>query len=529
MFHEAAYYARMAAGLYRYVRAPATADPEAKIRDQVQNREARFLDTVGKVVFSNPAHPYYEMFRLAGCTAGDLEKSVRRDGLESTLEKLYWNGVWLEHDEFKGAKPIIRAGKQIPSSRTSFRNPLVHGVIESSSGASRSRGTRTPRSVEDLVMREDQEVLRRREFGLSGRTLVEVRAILPSTTGLNPCVRTARSGRPVERWFVPGGNWRTSMHYRAATYALVLWANCLGARVPWPRHLPWNDFSPVAEWVARRRQTGGSCAIGASVSSGVRIARAAMDQGIDISGTLFLLHGEPLSEAKAAVILKAGCLASSHYGISEIGSIGCACQKMANRNCTHLFRDSVAAIGVPRLAPISGVEVNSLLFTTLYPTAPHVFINVDMQDCGCIEEVNCDCTFSRMGFNQQVRDVYSFGKLTGFGITLLGTDVVRLLEDLLPRRLGGGPGDCQLAESDHATGTRLALRISPRLKVESSEHVKACFLSELKSIYGGSLAARTWAHAEAIEMVLEEPFATRAGKVLPLHLIRGTAEKARAS
>ena len=501
MLREASYYARMAAGLFRYVRAPVTAGPEEKIRAQVANREARFLDTAGKVVFSDPAHPYYEMFRLAGCTWDDLADSVRRDGLDSTLERLYRSGVWLEHDEFKGVKPIVRGGRHIPSSPHSFRNPLIRGLLESSSGGSRSRGTRTPRSVEDLVTREDQEILRRREFSLSERTLVEVRPILPSTTGLNPCVRTARCGQPVERWFVPGGNWRSAGHYRAATYALVLWAKALGAPVPLPRQLPWNDFAPVAEWVARHRKQGGACAIGTNVSAGVRIARAAFDQKLDIRGTLFLLHGEPLSEAKAAVIREAGCLASSHYGISEIGTIGCGCRNMTNRNCTHLFRDTVAAIGVPRVAPISGVEVNSLLFTTLYSTAPHVFINVDMQDCGVIEKADCECTFSRMGFTDQVRDIYSFGKLTGFGITLLGADMVRLLEDVLPRQLGGGPGDCQLAESEAEAGTRLSLRISPRLKLDSPELAKECFLSELKLIYGGSLAARTWAHAEAIEVV----------------------------
>ncbi len=493
------------------------------------NREARFLDTIGKVVFSNPAHPYYEMFRLAGCTWHDLANSIWRDGLEPTLERLYQSGVWLDHDEFKGVKPIVRAGRHIPSSPYSFRNPLIRGLIEASSGGSRSRGTQIPRGVEDLVTREDQENLRRQEFSLTERILVEVRPILPSTTGLNPSMRSARLGQPVEKWFVPGGSWRSSAHYRVATYALVLWAKALGASVPIPSQLPWNDFSPVADWIARRRKEGRACAIGSNASGGVRIARAALDLGLDIRGTLFLMHGEALSEAKAAVIREAGCESSSHYGTSEIGTIGGGCRDMTNRSCTHVFRDAVAVIGVPRVAPFSGVEVNALLFSTLYPAAPHVFINADMQDCGVIEKADCDCTYSRMGFTDQIRDIYSYGKLTGFGITLLGGDMVRLLEDVLPRRLGGGPGDCQLTEREAEVGTRLTLRISPRLKVESVEHAKECFLSELARIYGGSLAVRTWAHAEAIEVILEEPYATRAGKVLPLHLIRGKAEKAHAS
>ncbi len=529
MLHEAAYYSRMSAGLFRYVRAPRTADPIQKIRAQAENREARFLDTLGKVVFSNAAHPYYEMFRLAGCTFHDLANSIRRDGLEPALEQLYQSGVWLDHDEFKGVKPIIRSGRHIPSSPHSFRNPLIRGLMEASSGGSRSRCTQTPRGVEDLVMREDQEILRRREFSLAERILVEVRPILPSTTGLNPSVRSARHGQPVERWFVPGGSWRSSAHYRAATYALVWWAKLWGAAVPLPKQLPWNDFTPVAKWIAQRRKEGRACALGSFASAGVRIARTALDLGLDIRGTLFLMNGETLSEAKAAVIREAGCDASSHYGTSEIGTIGSGCRNMTNRSCTHVFRDAVAVIGVPRLAPLSGVEVNALLFSTLYPGAPHVFINADMQDSGVIEKAACDCTYSRMGFVDQLSDIYSYGKLTGFGITLMGGDMVRLLEDVLPRRWGGGPGDCQLTEREAEAGARLSLRISPRLQVESPEQVKECFLNELARIYGGSLAARTWAHAEAIEVLLEEPYATRGGKVLPLHLIHRTAEEAHVS
>jgi hypothetical protein len=379
------------------------------------------------------------------------------------------------------------------------------------------------------MTREDQEILRRSEFSLGDRILVEVRPILPSTTGLNPSVRSARYGQPVARWFVPGGSWRSSGHYRAATYALVWWANVLGAAVPLPRQLPWNDFLPVAEWIAQRRSEGRACAIGSNASTGVRIARAALEGGLDISGTLFLTNSEPLSDAKAAVIREAGCEASSHYGTSEIGTIGCGCRQMTNRSCVHVFKDAVAVIGVPRDAPFSGVEVNALLFSTMYPTAPHVFINADMQDCGVIERARCDCAYSKMGFTDQIRDIYSYGKLNGFGITLLGSDMVRLLEETLPRRLGGGPGDCQLTECEAEAGARLTLRISPRLKVESSEYARQCFLEELRPIYGGSLAVRTWAHAEAIEVILEEPYATSAGKVLPLHLIHGKTEKAHAS
>jgi hypothetical protein len=529
MLPEIRYYARLGAGIREYLRAPVDRNPKDSIRARMENREANFVQTVRQAVFSIPGQPYREMFRLAGCEEGDLADSVRRHGLEATLDQLRRNGVWLDHDEFKGTLPIVRSGKHIPSKTGSFRNPLTLGLMEGSSGGSRSKGTRSPRSVAELLTREAHYAIFTEEFALSGHALVEVKAILPSTTGLNPCLRAARSGNRVERWFVPGGSWRSSAHYRVATYALTLWGKALGARMPMPTQLPWNDFAPVARWVAERKAQGVACVVGASASAGVRVSRAALDQGLDIAGTQFLLNAEALSDAKGAVLQEAGCRASSHYGISEVGGIGTGCGAMANRSCVHLFRDSMAAINYPRRAPFADVDVNAILLTTLLPSAPHVFINVDMQDCGIIEKATCHCTYAKAGFSEQIRGIYSYGKLTGWGMTLLGTDVAHLIEEVLPGRLGGIPGDCQLAQRASGSDTVLSLRVSPRLKLDSPERARECFLVELRKLYGGSLAARTWAHADAVEVVIAEPLRTLSGKVLPLHLVQESPRSVHAS
>ena len=95
MLDEAIYYGRMALGIYQFLRAKPLPDPEAVIRHQLQNREAIFLDIVQRVIFSNPRHPYYEMFRLAGCVFEDLAQAVAKDGLEPTLAALHEDGVLL--------------------------------------------------------------------------------------------------------------------------------------------------------------------------------------------------------------------------------------------------------------------------------------------------------------------------------------------------------------------------------------------------------------------------------------------------
>lgn len=529
MRDEAIYYSRMALGIYKFLRMKPHPDPEAVIRHQFENREPIFLDTARQVVFSNPRNPYHEMFRLAGCTFGDLERAVKKDGLEAALEAVHRQGVYLTHDEFKRKMPIVRSGREIPSPAGCFRNPLFPTLIGGVSSGSRSKGTTTTKCPEYVHYRVAWERLYARELGLEGRARVEVRAILPSFTGLGACLRSAARGERVERWFAVGGSLRDSGHYRALTGCMVGFGNLVGGSMPLPTYIPPNDFAPVAEWIARRRAEGVGCFVGCVASPAVRIATAALDGGLDIRDTVFRTGGEALTDAKRAVIESTGSRVYPLYPNSEIGTVGCSCRQMTTGNCVHIFRDRLAVIGHRRRAPLTDTDVDDLLFTTLLPFTPHVLINVSMDDGGVIEPAHCDCLFSRMGFTTQVRDIASFGKLTGQGMTLVGTDMVRILEEVLPARLGGAPGDYQLVEHEGAAQTQITLRVSPRTGVVSSEKVKECFLSELRRFYGGSLAARMWSHAEGVDVVLAEPLAGRTGKVLSLYLLGSGMEKRHAT
>jgi hypothetical protein len=519
MLDEAVYYSRMALGIYKFLRTKPHPDPEAVIRRQLENREAIFLNTARQVIFSNPRNPYHEMFRLAGCTFEDLERAVHSDGLESALAAQHRQGVYLTHDEFKGKAAIVRSGRHIPAGTADFRNPLGSGLSMSTTSGSRSKGTRAPVSTKVKLYREAQTRFRERELGYGSRTRVEVRPILPSSTGLGACLRASRLGQRVERWFAVGGTLQDSGHYRSLTNCMVLVSNVLGAGVPYPTYIAPNDFTEVAAWLARRRAEGRPCVVGSYTSPAVRVAAAALEKGLDISGTVFLVAGEALTDAKRAVIEKASAEVYVSYPISEVGLVGHACRRMKTGNCVHLFDDSLAVISYRRLAPLSDTEVNSLLFTPLLPFAPYVLINAEMDDSGVIEPAHCDCLFSRFGFTRRVRDVNSFGKLTGQGMTLVGTDIVRILEEAMPARLGGAPGDYQLVEREGAAQTQLSLRVSPRVRVSSPGKIKECFLGELRRHYGGTLAARTWSHAEAVDVVIAEPFSTVTGKVLSLHLL----------
>lgn len=520
MLPEAKYYARMAFGYGSFLRAPLPSDPRAVLERQLDHRERIFLETARRTIFADPGNPYHQMFRLAGCGYEDLAGAVRRDGLEAALAALRRAGVYLTHDEFKAAQPIVRSGRHIPSTKTSFANPLVGGFFEYRSSGSRSRGTRVRHATEFLAYRAVRAGLIAEEFGLAERAEVALYPTLPAGYGLILNALAARLGRPWAAWFAAGGSGRANSAYRLLTAAMTLEARLLGVKATFPVYLPPQDFSPVARFLARLRAEGVPAALSAQLSPAVRVAAAARDLRLDIRGTLFLTVGEAITEAKRAVVESTGAEIFPWYGIGEVGPVGHACRQMRSGNCVHLYRDAFAAINWRRPAPLAEAEVDSLLLTTLLPFSPLVLINAEFDDAGIVEPATCECRLRAAGYTERIRDLGSFGKLTGHGMTLVGTKLVELLERALPARLGGAPGDFQLVEEEGEAHTQITLRVSPRIGVRAPEKVETCFYEELRKLHGGSLSSRTWRHAGAVRVVIAEPFATASGKVLALHLMR---------
>lgn len=520
MRREASYYARMAYGLWRYMRRPPHEDPEGVIRENLRNREANFLTLVRDGILAKPANPLATMFKLARCEFGDVESMVRRQGLEKTLNMLCDAGVYLRHDEFKGREHIVRSGREIPYELSGCINPLVKGCLESTSSGSRSEGMRSRRNVARSLYMEAWRRIVVREFDPGhSRVWVSMAPILPSAYGVTGCVNAARDGRPLDAWFATGGSLRGSAHYRMMTRFLLTEARAMGHKVPFPRYLPHNDYRPVAKWVAKRRSEGKLAVVQGMVTPCVRTAAAAMETGLDITGTMFLCGGEALTEAKREVIEKAGAGVSPSYHISEVGFVGRACRQITSGNCVHINKDQVAVISRRQKARLTDVQVNSLLFTTLPLFTPFALINTEMDDAGIIGERRCDCGFGRLGMTGQLSGIYSYGKLTGNGITLIGDDVQAILENSLPERFGGFPGDYQLVEGEQGAQTTISLRVSPRIHVDSIEEIRAFFWRELQRVHGGSLARREWTQTDSLKILREEPLATATGKVLPLDLL----------
>jgi hypothetical protein len=134
-----------------------------------------------------------------------------------------------------------------------------------------------------------------------------------------------------------------------------------------------------------------------------------------------------------------------------------------------------------------------------------------------IEPRSCGCPFEQAGFDLHIHDVYSFGKLTGEGVTLVGSHVQHILEKVLPERFGGTALDYQLVEEEDEDGkTRLSLVVGPRVTTGADADFVEAFLGALGPSRLGRDVESIWRSAGTMRVRRTEPITTGAGKVLPL-------------
>ena len=127
----------------------------------------------------------------------------------------------------------------------------------------------------------------------------------------------------------------------------------------------------------------------------------------------------------------------------------------------------------------------------------------------------------RVGWASHLHSIRSFEKLTAGGMTFLGSDVIRVLEEELPARFGGGPTHYQLVEDEAADGRpRLRLFVHPTVGPIDSAAVADAFLG---AIGGGSGVERVmelqWRQANLLQVERRPPLTNGSGKILHLHLV----------
>jgi len=488
-----------------------------------RNREATFLILVKKGIYNNAKSPYLKLLKLAGCEFGDIEFLVNRDGIEATLCRLLSEGVYLSLEEFKGGKDIVRGVAHFQFCERDFDNPFVPNSYQVQSSGTRSAGTRTTLDLRHLLIRSYYRPLWLAVNNGLDAPIGLWQAGLPSSAGITALLAYSIIGKPVAKWFSPvtENQVQASLRDRLAIKYITKSARIWGAKLATPEYIGLQDAVTVAQWIAETREQFGSCSLECFVNPAIMVCLAAIENEIDIQGTHFFVGGEPLTESKRRQIESAGAFVSPSYAMTETGFIGCGCLESSVTDDVHLFRDSVALIQRNRKVDHTDSYVNALLVTSLMPSAPKILLNVESGDYGVIETKTCGCLFNQMGFNQHLNSIRSFSKLSGSGMTIFGSDFVRILEEVLPQKYGGTVTDYQLLEEEDRHGeTFLSLVISPKVGVVDDDAVISTVFNELrKTGRGGKLAAGFWSQMKTVQIKRMYPIAS-SGKVMTLHLLK---------
>ncbi len=523
-------YGRFAWGLRGFLRQRISLqEAQAIVRQRLAERENNFLRLVERGIFSYPRSPYRPLLKLAGCELGDLQAMVRAKGLEATLRALREAGVYVSFEEFKGRSPIVRNGQVIPVQAQDFDNPYLSRYYQVETGGTTGAGTRVALDLDHLAATVPSTIVAYEAHGVLDAPTALWFGILPSGAGIGVVLLGARLGQVPQKWFTPitSEDLRPSLKYRLSTYYILTMGRLFGAPMPSPEPVSLEQAAVVARWAAKTLQTHGACLMLSYVSLALRVSNAAWEEGLDLTGATFLGGGEPPTAGKVRGITRTGARWIPWYGSTEAGSVGLGCTRPLDGNDVHFFKDGAALIQYHRQVPGTEITVNAFHFTSLLPTAPKLLLNVESDDYGILETRACGCPLEAYGFTEHLREIHSFRKLTGEGMTLVGSDMMTILEEVLPARFGGTPLDYQLLEEEDEDGfTRLSLIVSPKIDVADDKLVIEAVLEALRrGSPAADLARAVWSQGRTLRVKRTEPIWTARGKLMPLHL----AERSRQS
>jgi hypothetical protein len=510
-----------------HLRRPLTVDHAASmVRERLARREADFLDLVTRTVYADPNSPYRRFLGLAGCERGDLERLVRREGVEGALQVLLRAGVYLTVDEFKGRQAARRGSATVEVDAARLRNPLSAMHVPTQSGG--SGGDASP-LVYDLASIRDHAANTLLALDAQGGR-DWVKAVWGVSTGSAPVVlRFGSFGSPVARWLVHVDPAGPGLHprYRWIPDGLRLAALVAGARFPRPEVVPLADPLPIARWMIETRRRGRTPHLYGFASPMVRLAEAALAAGFDLTGTRFTVTGEPVTAARLASLRASGAEASLDYGCAEAGGpVSYGCLRPSAPDDVHFCHDLHALIQPEADPSHPELPPRALLLTSLRARAPVVLLNVSLGDRAQVTRRRCGCPHEGRGWDRHLDGIRSFEKLTAGGMTFLDVDVAAVLETDLPARFGGGPADYQLLETERAdAGPGLVLRVHPRVGPLDEGAVRDALLDAIGTGSGAERVMATYWRAAGLPRIERRPpLVSEKGKFL--HVWRSRAPAA---
>jgi hypothetical protein len=496
----------------------------ALIRRRLAMRQQLFLATMRECIWRHPHSPYRRLMEAAGWSLDRVIAHLRHHGTDGTLEALRDDGVYLTHDEFKGRVPIERHGLRLEVTEDDFDNPAVRPAFEIRTGGTRTQGGSRVPATFDYMSQQRAPVWCLSLEALGARDWPAV-VWMPAVThggGLGWWLALLHMGRPALRWFSitdPDDEAIPPRHRQLFRLAQRIGA-LRGLHVPYPEHAALDDAGVVLDAVVEARRRAGGCAVISSPSAATRLAAVAARRGADLQNVALLVGAEPLTPGKHDEIVKSGARVGVRYVLTEAGAVGGTCGDPDGIDDLHFVADAFAMILTPRTLP-DGQEAKAFVFTTLLPTSPKILLNVESDDFGRVTERRCGCLWDELGLHTHLSTIRSFSKLTGEGVTILGSDVVRILEEVLPREFGGQSTDYQLVEAEDSDRlTRLYLYVSPAIGPLDEQRVRQRFIEELRDpTRPRSLMPPLWRQAETIRVVRHAPVPTARGKLLPFHTL----------
>lgn len=495
------------------------------VRQALAAREDNFVHLALSQIYGNPGSPYLPLLKHAGYGPADLEALVRRRGLEEALTELAREGIYFTAAEFKGKTDVVRGSLTFRVSRGDFaRRDFWPGLMVQSSGTS-NRPQTGHVALDWLAIWTYAKSLLLHAHDLYDATHAVYDNILPAPAATYSLLQNARSGLVTDRWFaqrMPYNNWITDARLRWATFLIVWAGKHYGPGYPKPEMLPSREFGPVFDWFAEQRAQGKRCCLDVTVSNGVRIAKQALDRGTSLEGMTFIVHGEPFTDGKRAIMERAGIACTSRYSFSIGIQAGQGCADPAHADDVHFNDYMLAAIPRPNALDIDGTAIHPLLFTTLYPQAALLHLNVENGDYATIEKRDCGCALGEVGLRTHLSHIRSYEKFTAEGWTYVYWDLYEMMDRTFPAEFGGGPGDYQLVEEEDVDGlTHLSLLIDPSIGAVDEDRARAR-LQELfvESQWGNRSVAEAWHGTGTFRVRREAPRANARGKILPLQISR---------
>jgi hypothetical protein len=510
--------ARFLVSLRGFLRHPiALAEAELMLRHRLEERESGFLTLVQRAIYGHPGSVYRRLLEAAGCEYGDLERLVRKDGVEGALRTLYRGGVYATVEELKGRVPIVRGGVTIGGgSPSAFWNPLstVHAFLQTGG----SRGSGTPVPLDLASIRESAATFRLVLHARGGADWHHALWWVPGGMALNRLLTLGAIGTQTVRWFSQVDVSATALHPRYRwSDRLARWgARLSGVTFPRAEHVPLSDPMPIARWMADTLRAGAVPNQSTFPGGAVVLAEAAVAAGLDVRGTCFSLVGEPLTPARLARLEALGARVFNGYASVESGGIAWGCLRAQSPDDSHVQQDRHALIQPADVGNGGPLPPSTLLLTSLWSTAPLILLNASLGDEGTLVQRQCGCAFEQLGWTTHLHHIRSFEKLTAASMNLLDHDLVRVLEEVLPGRFGGGPMHYQLIEEEEDGGApRLRLLVHPDVGALDTSAVAQAFLAAIGPGRGPEYLTRVvWKNAGILTVERRPPLSTPSGKIL---------------